>query len=188
MESYKLNNGHMIPVIGFGTWQMEEGPQTQVSVQEAIEAGYRHIDTAAVYGNEKSVGLAIAASGVPREELFVTTKVFNNDRGYDQTLHAFDQSLERLAMEYVDLYLIHWPARGEAGAKVNYDTWRALEKVYKEGRAKAIGVSNFLPHHLEPLMEKATIMPMADQIEHHPGYNQQETVDFCHKHNIVVEA
>lgn len=178
----------MIPGIGFGTWQIPDGEIVKESVRIAIANGYRHIDTAAIYDNETGVGEGIAASEVRREELFITTKVWNSDRGYDQTMRAFERSLEKLDVGYVDLYLIHWPARGDSGRKENLDTWRALETLYKEGRAKSIGVSNFLRHHLIDLINDGEILPMVDQIEYHPGYTQPETVDFCREHNILVEA
>ena len=145
----------------------------------------------AVYENEKSTGDAIRESGVERHDIFVTTKVWNTERGYDKTLKAFDGSLNRLGLDYIDLYLIHWPANTKqfSNAKeLNAETWRALEDLYKEGKVKSIGVSNFLVHHLEELLETAEIVPMINQIEYHPGYLQQETVDFCKSHNIVVEA
>ena len=157
----------------------------------AIETGYRHIDTAAVYGNEKSVGEGIARSGIDRRELFVTSKVWNTERGYDTTLRAFDKTLADLGLEYLDLYLIHWPAtahRFEDWQRINADTWRAMEKLYHDGRVRAIGVSNFLPHHLEALMDGAEEQPSVNQIEFHPGFMQTECVNFCKSRGIVVEA
>lgn len=187
-DTFKLSNGVEIPCVGFGTWQTPDGQVASDSVKCAIEAGYRHIDTAAIYGNEKSVGQAITRSGVDRKELFITTKLWNTERGYDTTLKAFEASMQNLETDYVDLYLIHWPAiRGEA-EKINSDTWRAFEKLYEEGRIKAIGVSNFLQHHLEPLLDTAEIVPMVNQIEYHPGYMQSETVEFCKSQNILIEA
>ncbi len=187
-DTYKLNNGVEIPCIGFGTWQTPDGQVAMDSVKNAIRAGYRHIDTAAAYGNEKSVGKGIADSDVKREELFITTKLWNNNRGYDKTLNAFEKSLNELDTDYVDLYLIHWPANKSDGKKINADTWRAFEQLYKEGKIKAIGVSNFLVHHLEDLKETAEIMPMVNQIEFHPGQMQVETVQYCKANNILVEA
>ena len=178
-----------IPAIGFGTWQTPDGEIAVEAVKCALAAGYRHIDTAAVYGNEDSVGLAIAESGIPREELFITSKLWNTERGYDKTLRAFDQSLKKLSLDYLDLYLIHWPAvRMDDWEKVNNDTWRAMEHLHRSGRIRAIGVSNFLVHHLRPLMDKASVLPLVDQIEYHPGQMQEETVDFCRQHDILVEA
>jgi diketogulonate reductase-like aldo/keto reductase len=191
MKIFKLHNGISMPAIGFGTYKLEEGTECFNAVKFALENNYRHIDTAAVYENEKSVGEAIRKSGINREEIFVTTKVWNTDRGYEATLKAFEDSLNRLKVDYVDLYLIHWPANTSqfSNAKeVNAETWKALEQLYKDGKVKAIGVSNFLVHHLEDLLQTAEITPMVNQIEYHPGYLQQETVDFCKKHNIIVEA
>ncbi len=185
-DTFKLNNGVKIPCIGFGTWQTPDGDTAVESVRYALEAGYRHIDTAAMYKNEKSVGQAVAESGVPREKLFITSKLWNADQGYDKALRAFDQSMSRL--DYLDLYLIHWPAIGNQGTERNKDTWSAFEKLYKEKRIRAIGVSNFKPHHLEALMTGTEINPMVNQIEFHPGQMQQETLDFCQKHHIQVEG
>lgn len=190
-DAYELNNGVLIPCVGFGTWQSKNGEMAYQAVTAALSCGYRHIDTAACYGNEESIGQAIVDSDVPREEIFVTSKLWNTERGYEKTLAAFQETMRRLKLEYLDLYLIHWPlARGpkEEWSRVNSDTWRAFEKLYAEGYIRAIGVSNFLGHHLEPLMENAKVMPAVDQIEIHPGYRQQEAVDFCKAHNIVVEA
>lgn len=187
-ETYALSNGVNIPCIGFGTWQTPDGQVAVDSVIHAIEAGYRHIDTAAAYNNEDSVGKAIAESGVDRKELFITTKLWNKDRGYDSALRAFDKSMRKLGLDYLDLYLIHWPAVKGDGKKVNAETWKAFEKLYKEGRIKSIGVSNFLKHHLEDLKETAEVTPMVDQIEFHPGFMQSETLDYCKANQIVVEA
>lgn len=190
-DSYTLNNGVKVPCVGFGTWRTPDGEVAVSAVVEAIKQGYRHIDTAAIYGNEKSVGKAIKASGVPREKLFITSKLWNSEQGYESTLKAFEKTLEDLGLEYLDLYLIHWPVvkgHKEDWQEANLATWRAFEKLYKEGKIRAIGVSNFLPHHLESLMAKAEIQPMVDQIELHPSLNQEETVAFCKKHNILVEA
>jgi 2,5-diketo-D-gluconate reductase A len=180
-----LNNGLIIPQLGLGVWQAKDGEEVESAVRAALKCGYRLIDTAAVYGNEQGVGKAIAESGIPREELFITTKVWNADQGYENTLQAFDASLERLGLDYVDLYLIHWPVP----AKDQYvDTWRALEQIYKDGRAKSIGVSNFKPHHLDKLLESAEIIPAINQIELHPNLPQQETREACDKHGIIVES
>ncbi|MGL4346372.1 MAG: aldo/keto reductase [Cellulosilyticaceae bacterium] len=189
--TYTLKNGVGIPCIGFGTWQTPDGEVAIESVKKALQAGYVHIDTAACYGNEASVGEAIKASDIEREQLFVTSKVWNTERGYEKTLAAFEATMEKLQLEYLDLYLIHWPAiesQFENWAELNQETWRAMEKLYQEGRIKAIGVSNFLPHHLEALMDKATVMPMVNQIEYHPGFMQGESVAFCKAHDILVEA
>lgn len=188
---FTLNNGITIPSIGYGTWQVEQGPTAVESVINAIHAGYRHIDTAACYGNEQSVGEAIARCGVDRRSLFVTSKVWNTERGYDSTLRAFERSLNDLGLSYLDLYLIHWPASPHQFAdwkQINADTWRAMEKLLRNGMVRAIGVSNFMPHHLEALLESATVTPAVNQIEFHPGYTQPECVAFCRDHGILVEA
>lgn len=190
-DDFQLSNGVRIPCIGFGTWQSPEGEATFRSVLAAIGCGYRHIDTAAIYGNERSVGQAIKASGASRESLFVTSKVWNSSRGYDKTLAAFDRTMADLGLEYLDLYLIHWPAaRGnpEVWQQTNAETWRAMEQLHKDGRIRAIGVSNFLRHHLEPLVNRAAIKPMVNQIELHPGQMQPEIVAYCKANNMVVEA
>lgn len=187
-DRYILNNGIGIPCVGFGTWQTPDGEVALASVLEALEAGYRHIDTAAYYFNEESIGKAIRESEVSREDLFITTKLWNGDRGYDTTLRAFEKSMANLGLEYLDLYLIHWPAAKGDWQKINSDTWAAFEKLYEDGRVRAIGVSNFKPHHLEPLMDKARVSPMVNQIEFHPGFMQMETVEFCRENEIIVEA
>lgn len=187
-DSYKLSNGVEIPCIGFGTWQTPEGNVTVDSVKSALKAGYRHIDTAAAYGNEEGVGKAVKESGLDRKDVFVTSKLWNTDRGYDKTLKAFDTSLKKLGMDYLDLYLIHWPSNKEDGEQVNYETWKAFEELYDAGKIRAIGVSNFLQHHLEALMTKAKVTPMVNQIEFHPGFMQEETVKFCQSKDILIEA
>ncbi|AEW97275.1 MULTISPECIES: aldo/keto reductase [Streptomycetaceae] len=179
-----LNNGVAMPQLGFGVWQVPDD-EAFTAVGHALDAGYRSIDTAAVYGNEEGTGKALAASGVPRDELFVTTKLWNSDHGYDATLRAFDQSLTRLGLEYVDLYLIHWPlpSRDEYVA-----TYRALEKIHQEGRARAIGVSNFQIHHLKRLLDETSVVPAVDQIELHPQLQQAEARAFHAGHRIATEA
>ncbi|SCG08233.1 MULTISPECIES: aldo/keto reductase [unclassified Streptomyces] len=179
-----LNNGVKIPQLGFGVFQVDDA-QTTDAVLAALDAGYRSIDTAAVYGNEKGVGRAIASSGVPRDELFITTKLWNDRQGYDSALAAFDTSLAKLGLDRVDLYLIHWPAP----ARDRYvDTWRALEKLLADGRARAIGVSNFQPAHLQRLLDETGVVPVLNQIELHPGLQQAELRDFHAQHDIATEA
>ncbi|AQA10528.1 aldo/keto reductase [Streptomyces malaysiensis] len=179
-----LHTGLEIPQLGFGVFQVED-EQTTSAVLSAIEAGYRSIDTAAIYGNEAGVGRALATSGVPREELFLTTKLWNADQGYDSTLAAFDTSLVKLGTDYVDLYLIHWPTP----ARDRYlDTWRALERLLADGRTRAIGVSNFQPAHLERLLDHSGVVPVVNQVELHPYLQQRELRAFHAQHDIATEA
>lgn len=190
-DTFALTNGRTIPCVGFGTWQTPDGPTAIEAVKTAIQCGYVHIDTAAFYANEQSVGTAIKESGVAREKLFVTSKLWRTDRGYDTALAAFDKSMDKLQLDYLDLFLIHWPAGPKHCAdwqQLNQQCWKAFEKLYADGRVKAIGVSNFYEQHLTPLMEKATVMPMVNQIEYHPGQMQEGIVQLCKAHNIVVEA
>ena len=189
-DTFRLSNGYEIPCVGFGTWQTPDGDTAVMAVSEAIKAGYRHIDTASCYENEVGVGQGIKASGIEREKLFVTSKVWNTERGYEKTLAAFEKTLSDLGLDYLDLYLIHWPASSsqfDNWEELNLETWRAMTKLYKTGRIKSIGVSNFLLHHLEALM-KTEVPPMVNQIEYHPGLTQTETVDYCKRHNILIEA
>ncbi|MEU0132679.1 aldo/keto reductase [Streptomyces sp. NPDC006296] len=179
-----LNNGIEMPQLGFGVWQVPDDEAT-TAVATALEAGYRSIDTAAVYGNESGTGKAIAASGVPREELFVTTKLWNSDQGYDSTLRAFDASLDKLGLDHVDLYLIHWPVP----VKDAYvDTYKAFERILADGRAKAIGVSNFHPEHLERLLGETSVVPALNQIELHPQLQQSTLRAFHAERGIATEA
>jgi methylglyoxal/glyoxal reductase len=180
-----LHNGVKMPWLGLGVFKVEDGAEVVNSVKSAIEVGYRSIDTAAIYRNEEGVGKAIAESNVPREELFITTKVWNADHGYEATLAAFDVCLEKLGLDYLDLFLIHWPLPSQ-GKYV--ETWKALEKLYKDGRVRAIGVSNFKIHHLEEIIANCEIIPMVNQVEYHPRFNQRELHDFCKKHGIQLEA
>ncbi len=179
-----LNNGVEMPQLGFGVWQVPDD-EAQTAVTTALEAGYRSIDTAAIYGNEEGTGKAIAASGVPREELFVTTKLWNADQGHDSTLRAFDTSLEKLGLDYVDLYLIHWPLP----SKDSYvDTYKAFEKIQADGRAKSIGVSNFLPEHLDRLIAETSVIPAVNQIELHPHLQQRAAREYHAEQGIATEA
>ncbi|QPP05762.1 aldo/keto reductase [Streptomyces bathyalis] len=179
-----LNNGSVMPQLGFGVWQVPDD-EAASAVTTAIEAGYRSIDTAAIYENERGTGRGLASSGVPREELFVTTKLWNAEQGYDSTLRAFDASLNRLGLDYVDLYLIHWPVP-ERDKYV--DTWKAFEKINSEGRAKAVGVSNFNPVHLRRLLDETGTVPAVNQIELHPHLQQSEARAFHAEHGIATEA
>ncbi len=179
-----LNNGVRMPQLGFGVWQIPDD-EAQIAVRTALDAGYRSIDTAAIYGNEEGTGKGLAASGIARDELFVTTKLQNSDQGYDSTLRAFDASLTRLGLEYVDLYLIHWPL---PGVDKYVDTWKAFEKIYAEGRAKAIGLSNFHAAHTQRLLSETSIIPVIDQIELHPQLQQAELRAFNARHDIATEA
>ncbi|HEY5561520.1 MAG TPA: aldo/keto reductase [Clostridiaceae bacterium] len=190
-DSYVLSNGVKIPCVGFGTWQTPDGKVAIASVEEAIKAGYVHIDTAAAYGNEVSVGKAIKNSGIKREDIFITSKLWNAEHGYESTKRAFAKTLADLKLEYLDLYLIHWPIPVKFKnnwEEKNAETWRAFEELYKEGKIKAIGVSNFLPHHIEALTKTAKILPMVDQIKLHPGVIQEEIVKYCMEHRILLEA
>ncbi len=190
-DTYTLSNGVEIPCIGFGTWQTPDGEVAVSSVLSALEAGYRHIDTAQGYGNEESVGIAVKKSGIKREEIFITSKLANNDHGYERTMAAFEGTMKRLDMDYLDLYLIHWPnpiAFRDNWQEANAGTWKAFEELYKAKRIRAIGISNFHPHHIEELMKTATIAPRVNQIRLCPGDTQDEVVDYCRAHNILLEA
>ena len=189
MENFTLSNGVEIPAVGYGTYLT--GEKDDGTVAAALAAGYRHFDTASFYGTEQALGDALKASGVPREELFLTSKLWKDEMGYENALAAFERSLQKLGTDYLDLYLIHWPRPDDLTAEwrqLDRDTWRALEDLYRAGRVRAIGVSNFLPHHLRSLMKTAEVMPMVNQIEFHPGYPQTYTVEFCKAHGILPEA
>ncbi|OIL40044.1 2,5-diketo-D-gluconic acid reductase [Oenococcus oeni] len=191
-DTYTLNNNVQIPVIGFGTWQSADGEEAYNAVKWALEAGYRHIDTAAAYGNEESVGQAIKDSGIKREDLFVTTKLWNYQRdNYENSLRGFHDSITRLELDYVDLYLIHWPEPIEYRdhwQSLNADSWRAMEKIYKDGKTRAIGVSNFREKHIDELMKTAEIAPMVNQIFLNPGDQEKDLVTYNKNHNILTEA
>ncbi|WP_406895385.1 aldo/keto reductase [Bacillus cereus] len=182
-----LNNGVEMPWFGLGVFKVEEGPELVEAVKSAIKAGYRSIDTAAIYGNEKAVGegirAGIEATGISREDLFITSKVWNADQGYEETIAAYEESLKKLELDYLDLYLVHWPVEGKYK-----DTWRALETLYKEKRVRAIGVSNFQVHHLQDVMKDAEIKPMINQVEYHPRLIQKEVQAFCKEQGIQMEA
>lgn len=178
-----LNSGVVIPVVGLGVFQAGRGAETQGAVREALQLGYRHIDTARVYANEHDVGIGLRDSGVPRDEVFITTKLWNGDQGYEATLRACDASLKRLGLEYIDLYLVHWPVVG-----LRLDSWRALEHLLAEGRVRAIGVSNYMVHHLEELLATAKVVPAVNQIEVSPFLQQEAVRAFCKAHGIAVEA
>lgn len=181
--TFKLHNGVEMPYFGLGVYLSKDGEEVVNAIKWAVDAGYRHIDTAAIYNNEDGVGRGITECNVPREELFVVSKVWNTDQGYDTTLKAFDQSMERLNLEVLDLYLIHWPVNGKYK-----DTWRALERLYNEKRVRAIGVSNFKQHHLDDLLSTANVVPMVNQMEFHPYLVQQELLDYCIAKGIQYEA
>ncbi|MBS4188939.1 aldo/keto reductase [Bacillus sp. FJAT-49705] len=184
MNFVVLNNGLKMPQLGFGVWRVED-EKAEIAVAKALEVGYRSIDTAMIYNNENGVGNALKKSSIPREEIFITTKVWNSDQGYENTLKAYEESLEKLGLEYVDLYLVHWPTP-------QYDqyveTYKALEKLYHDGRVKAIGVCNFDIDHLERLIQECDVKPVLNQIECHPYLVQTELKEFCAKHDIFIEA
>ncbi|MBU2326166.1 MAG: aldo/keto reductase [Alphaproteobacteria bacterium] len=179
-----LNDGARIPQVGLGVWQTPND-EAAPAVKAALDAGYRHIDTAAVYENEEGVGEGIRQSGTARSDIFLTTKLWNTEQGYDQTLRAFDASLKRLGTDYVDLYLIHWPS---AHRELFVDTWKAFVKLQEEGRAKSIGVSNFCPEHIERIVAETGVVPVINQIELHPDFQQRETRAFHEKHKIVTQS
>ncbi len=181
--TFELRNGVAMPYLGLGVFKSKNGAEVENAVKHALDTGYKHIDTAAIYKNEEGVGKAIKNHAVPREELFITSKVWNSDQGYDSTIKAFEASLKRLQTNYLDLYLIHWPVK----EKYN-DTWKALETLYNEGRVKAIGVSNFMKHHLLDIIQHCTIDPMVNQVECHPFLVQQDLYDFCEEYQIQYEA
>lgn len=190
-DSYVLSNGNKIPCLGFGTWKLADDDSTVDTIKTAIDCGYRHFDTAYGYKNETAVGKAIRASGLHRSELFVTTKLSNGGHGYENTMKEFEISMNQLDIEYVDLYLIHWPRPSsirDSWKEANEGTWKAFEKLYRTGKVKAIGVSNFLETHMDVLLDTATIAPMVNQIELHPQFVQRDLVSYCKNHRIIVEA
>lgn len=182
-DAATLHNAVRMPWLGLGVYKVQEGDEVIRSVRTALEVGYRHIDTAAFYENEEGVGQAIRESGIRREEVFVTTKVWNSDQGYESTLKAFHTSLKKLGFDYIDLYLVHWPVKEKYK-----ETYKALEKLYKDGFVRAIGVSNFQIHHLEHILADCEIKPMVNQVEFHPRLTQKELLAFCKQHQIQLEA
>ncbi|CUA80671.1 aldo/keto reductase [Anoxybacillus suryakundensis] len=178
-----LHNGVRMPWLGLGVYKVQAGDEVNRAVRTALEVGYRHIDTAAFYQNEEGVGQAIRESGIPRDQIFVTTKVWNSDQGYEATLKAFDTSLKKLGFDYIDLYLVHWPVKEKYK-----ETYKALEKLYKDGFVRAIGVSNFQIHHLEDILADCEIKPMVNQVEFHPRFTQKPLLAFCKQHDIQFEA
>lgn len=190
MEMRTLNNGYQIPALGFGTYKSTTGDSQDV-LKTAIEAGYRYFDTASFYGNEEELGDALRESRIPREEFILTSKVWKTEMGYENTKAAFEESLKRLQTHYLDMYLIHWPKADlddERWPQKIADTWRAMEELYEKKKIRAIGVSNFLPHHLDVVLEYGKVSPAVDQLEIHPGYIQREAVEYCKKKGILVQA
>lgn len=181
--TFTLHNGVEMPYLGLGVYLSKDGQEVTNAVKWALHAGYRHIDTASIYANEEGVGNGIKVSEIPRKDVFLVSKVWNSDQGYDSTLKAFDASLDRLGTDYLDLYLIHWPVAGKYK-----DTWKALERLYAEKRIRAIGVSNFMQHHLEDLLSEAKVVPMVNQMEFHPYLVQQSLIDYCGAKGIQYEA
>lgn len=189
-DCYTLNNGLQIPCIGFGTYKAAEGEDVKV-LKTAIEAGYRYFDTASFYGTEEFLGLAMKESGIAREEFFITSKMWKEEMGYENTLKAFEKSVSNLQSDYLDLYLIHWPKPSpdyEDWKVLDIETWKALEELYRQGKVKAIGLSNFLPHHIENILNSCTIEPAVNQLEFHPGYSQEAAVRYCQERNIRVQG
>lgn len=189
-DTYTLSNGVKIPCVAYGTYKAKDENGADI-ISAAVEEGYRYFDTASFYETEAYVAEAIRRSGLPREDFFIATKLWKEEMGYEEALAACERSLKRLNTEYIDLYLIHWPKPTpdcKDWKQLDVDTWRALERLYKEGKVRAIGVSNFLPHHLDNILEHCEIKPMVDQIEYHAGYTQEATVQYCKQHDILVQA
>lgn len=190
-DCFTLSNGVKIPCLGYGTWQTPNGGVTKRCVKDALNAGYRHIDTAFIYGNEQEVGEGIKESGVPRSDIFLTTKHWVTERGYEKTLAAIEASLNNLGMDYIDLYLIHWPCVKKCSPdweQINAETWRGFEKAYKDGKIRAIGVSNFQKKHVDALIKYAEIKPMVNQLEFHPGFTQLENIRDMQNMGLLTEA
>lgn len=189
-DTYTLNNGVKIPCVAFGTYKAAQGDNVEI-LKLAIESGYRYFDTASFYGTEEFLGQAVRESGIPREEFFITSKMWKDEMGYEGAKEAFFRSLKNIGTDYLDLYLIHWPLPQpdyEEWRTLDIETWRALEELYEEGKVKAIGLSNFLPHHIDNLLENCRIRPMVDQIEFHPGYTQEAVVQYCQEKGIQMQA
>ena len=189
-DCYTLNNGVKNPCLGYGTYKAADGKSADI-IEMAIEAGYRYFDTASFYGTEEYLAEAIRRSGVPRKEFFITSKAWKTQMGYENVKKAFRQSLEMLKTDYLDLYLIHWPLPEEGyedWKQLDKETWRAMEELYQAGKVRAIGLSNFLPHHIDNILEDCTVRPAVDQIEYHPGYSQEAAVQYCKERNILVQA
>jgi methylglyoxal/glyoxal reductase len=182
-STIEANNGVQIPRLGLGMFRSPRGQKSFSTVQYALQFGYRHIDTATIYHNEREVGNGVRESGIPRDQIFITTKLWNEDHGYDKTLRGFDKSLKELNLEYVDLYLIHWPVSGK-----RKDSWKALQKIYQEGRCRAIGVSNYLIRHIEELLSETDVIPAVNQVEFHPFLYQKELLEYCRSKQILLEA
>ena len=189
-DCYTMNNGMKIPCMGFGTYKAAEGNDATV-IKTAIEAGFRYFDTASLYYTEEALGQAIKESGIPREEFFIVSKMWTDQMGYDNVKKALEESLAKLQMDYLDIYLIHWP-RGsenyEEWKSITKDTWKAMEELQKEGKIRALGLSNFLPHHIKHILEICEVKPVVNQLELHPGYMQYATVKYCEEHDILVQA
>ena len=189
-DTYTLNNGVKIPCVAYGTYKAKDENGADI-ITAAVEEGYRYFDTASYYETEEYVAEAIRRSGLPREEFFIATKLWKDQMGYENALKAFEESCKKLNTDYIDLYLIHWPKPTpdcEDWKQLDLDTWKALEKLYKEGKVRAIGLSNFLPHHIDNILNNCEIKPMVDQIEYHAGYTQEATVQYCKKHDIIVQG
>lgn len=189
-DTYTLSNGLKIPCMGFGTYNPTGGDNCEI-IKTAIDAGYRYFDTASLYGTERALGQAVKESGIERKDLFIVSKLWLDEMGYHETKKAFDRSLERLQMDYLDMYLIHWPRRSEdeeGWKERDMETWRAMEELYAEGKIKGLGLSNFLVHHLDNIVKNANVMPVANQLEVHPGYMQEAALGFCRQNNVMVQA
>ena len=189
-EHYILNNGVEIPAIAFGTYKAADGKSADV-IRAAIEAGYRYFDTASFYGTETYLAQAVRESGISRDEIFIASKLWKTEMGYENVKSAFEHSLDKLNTDYLDLYLIHWPLPDpeyKDWKQLDKETWRVMEELYQAGKVRAIGLSNFLPHHIDNILEDCTVRPAVDQIEYHPGYSQEAAVQYCKERNILVQA